>query len=266
MLFKLQSKIKRINASVISHPGNCRENNEDNFCFNGMNLSDSLTLEPIKYLGKTSSAVIMGVFDGMGGIEAGERASYIASETACTAMLKIEQADDLNSFMVDICKTANNSTCEEMLNVIKKRIGSTASMLCFRDSKYYLCNIGDSPIFIYRDNELTPIFHEHTEKEDYLKIHGKDAVMPNKKFRLTQNIGIFPEEMEIEPFTYSSDMKSKDRFLICSDGLTDMVDECKIKDVLSQGMSPSKTVKKLLKMALDNGGKDNTTIICIDVK
>lgn len=256
----------KISASVISHPGNCREKNEDNFCFNGKNLSADSTIRPLKYRGKTSSTVLMGIFDGMGGIKAGERASYIASKTACTAISNIEDIMDLNFFMVDICKQANIQTCEEMLNVLKQRMGSTASMLCFRDSQYFLCNIGDSPIFIYRDGELVPIFHEHTEKENYLKIHGINAVLPKKKFKLTQNIGIFPEEMEIEPFTSSSEIRSKDRFLITSDGLTDMVDESEIRNILSQHMSPAKTVKKLLQKALDNGGKDNTTIICIDIK
>lgn len=255
----------KISASVISHPGNCREKNEDNFCFNGKTLSGSSMKRPIKYRGKTSTTALMGIFDGMGGIKAGERASYIVSETACTAFSNIEDITDLASFMVDICKRANKLTCEEMLNVIKQRIGSTASMLCFRDFKYFLCNIGDSPVFIYREDELIPIFHEHTEKENYLKIHGVNAVLPKKKFKLTQNIGIFPEEMEIEPYSFSDEIKSKDRFLITSDGLTDMVDESDIKNVLSQRMSPAKTVKKLLKKALDNGGKDNTTIICIDI-
>lgn len=256
----------KIRASVISHPGNCREKNEDNFCFNGKQLSGSSTVRPIRYRGKTSSTVLMGIFDGMGGIKAGERASYIVSDTACTAISDIEDTTDLNAFMIAICKRANEVTCDEMLNVIKQRIGSTASMLCFRDSQYYLCNIGDSPIFIYRDNELIPIFHEHTEKENYLKIHGVNAVLPKKKFKLTQNIGIFPEEMEIEPYSFSDEVKCNDRFLITSDGLTDMVNEIEIKEVLGQHMSPAKTVKILLQKSLDNGGKDNTTIICIDIK
>lgn len=256
----------KISASVISHPGNCRERNEDNFCFNGKKLSGSSTVRPIKYRGKTSSTVLMGIFDGMGGLKAGERASYIVSETACTAISDIEKITDLKSFMIDICKRANILICEEMLNVIKQRIGSTASMLCFRNSQYYICNIGDSPIFVYRDNELIHIFHEHTEKENYLKIHGVNAALPKKKFKLTQNIGIFPEEMEIEPYSSSAEVKCQDRFLITSDGLTDMVDENEIKNVLSQRMSPAKTVKMLLQKALDNGGIDNTTIICIDIR
>ena len=97
----------KISASVISHPGNYREKNEDNFCFNGKQLSGSLTVRPLRYRGKTLSAVLMGIFDGMGGIKAGERASYIVSETACTAISDVKDTTDLNTFMIDICKRAN---------------------------------------------------------------------------------------------------------------------------------------------------------------
>lgn len=256
----------KISARVVSHPGNCREKNEDNFCFNGRKLVGNATLRPIKFYGESSTPVLMGVFDGMGGIKAGEVASRIATDVACSAITEIKDCSDTSALLVDVCKQANTATCNEMLNVIKQRIGTTASMLCFRDESYYLCNVGDSPIYLFRDDEFKPIFHEHTEKENFLRIHGANAILPKKKFKLTQNIGIFPEEMEIEPFVLSDELKSKDRFLIASDGLTDMVDETEIAEVLCKRMSLAKTTKQLLQRALDNGGKDNITIICIDIK
>jgi len=257
----------KISASAISHPGTCREKNEDNFCFNGRILEDNATSRPLKFRGKFSEPILMGIFDGMGGIKAGERAAYITAEVAQTAIQTLTAStSDLEGVLMEICRSANLSVCEEMLNVIKQRIGTTASMLCFHLERYVLCNVGDSPIFLYRDNELNMIAHEHTEKENYLRIHGADAVLPKKKFKLTQNIGIFPEEMEIEPYIISDEIKSKDRFLISSDGLTDMVSEEEIKEIMGKRFTPTKTVKNLLQKALDNGGKDNTTIICIDIK
>ena len=256
----------KISASVVSHPGNCRDKNEDNFCFNGKKLEGNATLRPIRFYGRTSASILMGIFDGMGGIKAGEVASRIATDVACSAISEIKDHPDTITQLVNICKQANTVTCNEMLNVIKQRIGTTASMLCFRDENYYLCNIGDSPIYLFRDNALNPIFHEHTEKENFLRIHGANAILPKKKFKLTQNIGIFPEEMEIEPFVISGELIKEDRFLITSDGLTDMVDETEIADVLSKRMSPARTTKQLLQRALNNGGKDNTTIICIDIR
>lgn len=255
----------KISASVVSHPGNCREKNEDNFCFNGKSIVGNATPRPIKFHGRSSFPVLMGIFDGMGGIKAGEIASRITADVACSAIRGVEEVLDAKAFLVDICKQANTITCNEMLNVIKQRIGTTASMLVFENETYHLCNVGDSPIYLYRDDELKPIFHEHTEKENYLRIHGANATLPKKKFKLTQNIGIFPEEMEIEPFVASGELRVRDRFLITSDGLTDMVDELEIEKVMHKRISPAKTVKKLQQLALENGGKDNTTIICIDI-
>lgn len=256
----------KISASVVSHPGICREKNEDNFCFNGKSIMSNTMSRPIKFHGRSSQPILMGIFDGMGGINAGEIASKIAADVACSAIHKTERVLDAKAFLVDICKHANEIICNEMLNIIKQRIGTTASMLFFENEQYYLCNVGDSPIYLFRNNKLKSIFHEHTEKENYLRIHGANAILQKKKFKLTQNIGIFPDEMEIEPFVVSGKLKSQDRFLITSDGLTDMVDEIEIEKVLHKKISPVKTVKELQELALNNGGKDNITIICIDIK
>ena len=256
----------RISASVVSHPGNCREKNEDNFCFNGKTLKTNATSWPMSFRGLSGKPVLFGIFDGMGGIKAGEKASSIAAETARLAIKNIGPDIDYTDCLMDICKQANALACSEMINTIKQRIGTTASMLLFAEDRYFLCNIGDSPIYLFREGKLLPIFYEHTEKQNYLRLHGVNAILPKKKFKLTQNIGIFPEEMEIEPYVTSGTINSSDRFLITSDGLTDMVPEEAIVALLSRRMSPTKTVKSLLQQALDNGGKDNTTIICIDIK
>lgn len=256
----------KICASAASHPGNCRGKNEDNFCFNGKMLRANATIWPLRFQGQSNRPFLFGVFDGMGGIHAGEVASGIAAKTACSAYANMYSEVPYDAFLLNICNQANALTCSEMLNVIKQRIGTTASMLLFSEGRYYLCNIGDSPIFLFRENQLRPIFHEHTEKENFLRLHGVNALPPRKKFKLTQNIGIFPEEMEIEPYLASDILQSADRFLICSDGITDMVPENVISEILGHKLSTAKTVSRLLQQALDNGGRDNATIICIDIQ
>ena len=255
----------RIKACAISHPGKVRPKNEDNLFFNEFILTEEELSEPYKMNEKTDIPLLMGVFDGMGGISAGERASLIAATTARNISYTLYDPDDIEKTMVDICKTANEIVCNEMTTIVKGRMGTTASMLCFFEDFYHLCNIGDSPIFLYRDSNLSLISHEHTEKENYILIYGKENIPPNKKFRLTQHIGIFPDELQIEPYVCHDKLQKGDRFIICSDGLTDMVKEAQIAGILSKRMSPAKTAENLLCRALDNGGKDNTTIIVIDI-
>lgn len=255
----------KIKASVISHPGKVRPKNEDNFFFNEFILDEQQLQKPYKYKGKTDIPVLMGVFDGMGGIAAGERASAIAANSARDIAYTLYDPDEIKDTMIRICKEANELVCKEMTTVVKGRMGTTASMLCFFENECCLCNIGDSPIYMLRGTVLKEISHEHTEKENYIALYGEEGVPKNKKFRLTQHIGIFPDELEIEPFVSIGEVKSGDRFVICSDGLSDMVNETIIASVLNQRLSTAETVNALLNLALDNGGRDNTTIICIDI-
>lgn len=256
----------KIQASVMSHPGSCRRENEDNFCFNGKILKSNATRRPIRLKEKRNVPVLMGVFDGMGGLKAGERASFLAAQTACEALKRVKEVKAFDKWQIEICKKANELVCNEMKEIYKQRIGTTASMLCFRDSQYHLCNLGDSPIFLFRDGNLQPIFQEHTERANQALIRGTEAGIVQKKYKLTQHIGIFEEEMEIEPFVCSGEVCDGDRFLIVSDGLTDMVEEAQIRAVLQENKSDADAVEQLLNKALANGGKDNITIICIDIE
>lgn len=255
----------KIIASAFTNPGKCREKNEDNFCFGNRNVVTDKCKKPFKKSARTTTPIFMGIFDGMGGISAGEKASLIASNVAKEIDFSVVSTEDIADTMVGICKEANQIICEEIMNT-KKRMGTTASMLCFHDEMFTLCNIGDSPIFIYRDGILKEISHEHTEKENYIRVYGVENLPPKKKFKLTQHIGIFPEELEIEPFIFQDTLRENDKFIMCSDGLTDMVDEKAIMQILKEKISPKKTVKKLLTVAMENGGKDNITIICVEVR
>ncbi|MBE6794564.1 MAG: serine/threonine-protein phosphatase [Ruminococcaceae bacterium] len=256
----------KIVAGVISHPGKCREKNEDNYCFNSM-MPDEVNASKLEGTKRPPQhGALFGVFDGMGGISAGERASYIAASVAVDAMNSFDKSDNTEEILVEICKKANDLLCDEMNNIIKKRMGTTAAMLCFAKSRYYMCNIGDSPIFMLRKSELSEISHEHTEKETYIKMLGEENLPPNKKYKLTQHLGIFPDEMIIEPYVISEKVCTGDKFLICSDGLTDMVSREEIAQTLSMDIPVGKITKILCARALENGGKDNITIITIQIK
>ncbi len=156
---------------------------------------------------------------------------------------------------------ANMAVFEESKR-IKARVGTTASMLCFNGNKVNVCNIGDSPIFLFNDYGLVPIFEEHTGRKTAERIFGKDKV-PQKKYPLTQHIGIDPDEMIIVPFANTLEVQAGSQYLICSDGLTDMVKEERISEVSN---SVSDKVSILFEEALQNGGKDNITIILIQTK
>ena len=86
---------------------------------------------------------------------------------------------------------------------------------------------------------------------------------PKKKTPLTQHLGINPEDFLIEPYIAKGELKAGDVYLLCSDGLTDMLSNLEIDEILSAGASPEEDVRRLVDAALEKGGKDNVTaIVC----
>ena len=247
----------RVNASVITHKGNVRKNNEDNFYFFHHILDNTFKEVHLKENAETKIPLVFGVFDGMGGHEHGEKASYILAN-----MTKEKQfcENELEGQLLEICDKANEEVCE-LMRECRVRIGSTASFIALHNNNAITCNIGDTPIYLYRDGQLIDKYEEHTEKRMYERLYG--SIDTKKKYRLTQNIGVFKEEMLIKPYTELFEIQKGDIILLCSDGLTDMVNKEDICFILD---NHKENREMLLKdKALENGGRDNITIILIEV-
>ena len=245
-----------LESYVMTNAGKVRSKNEDNFYFYH-HINDNVENELFfSHKSALDSPCLFGVFDGMGGEHCGERASYLMADICKKYTLhKDFLIDDLKA----ICHIANEKVCQEIM-LLRKRMGTTASMLIF-DKNVYICNVGDSPIFLFREHKLTSLYEEHTEKQFYKKIHGN--VSTKKKYRLTQNIGVFNDEVTIKPYIHQMEIKNRDIFLICSDGLTDMMNMKDISQCLDNWNQ--ETMNTLMKKALDAGGRDNITIILVKV-
>ncbi len=248
----------KINASVVTHKGKVRKNNEDNFYFFDHILDNTLEEVHLKVNANTKNTVVFGVFDGMGGHEHGEKASAILAN-----MTKEREfhEEELEEQLLEICNEANLEVCD-LMREYRVRIGSTASFIALHKNNAYTCNIGDTPVYLYHNGELLDMYEEHTERRMYERLYGfADA---KKKYRLTQNIGVFEEEMMIKPYTQSFEIQKGDILIICSDGLTDMVDKETICSILDNHKENREII--LRDKALENGGRDNITIILIEVE
>lgn len=242
----------KIHYSCLSHIGNIRRINQDNFICDGFYMD--MSAPPIEFplCGiKTSRDIsVFGVFDGIGGEECGEIASYIASKTASTIEIGKEPITDLSQF----CHNANADICDYALLHDVSAMGTTAAMLVFTEKEVVLCNIGDSKIFRLCDCTLEQISKDHVAVSAF-------GVKPP----LSQNLGIPPNELVIDPYLARGAYNDGDIYLICSDGLTDMVSVEEITEMLiSKPIEESITL--LLEKTLANGGKDNTTIILCKIE
>lgn len=241
-----------IHYSCISHIGNVRKVNQDNFICDSHYIGTTGTIIEFPLQGSKSSkdVPIFGVFDGMGGEECGEIASYIAAKVASTIKIKKDSVGELLQF----CKKANSDICDYAKENVISAMGTTAAMLVFTKDRVTLCNIGDSKIFRFSDGILEQI------SEDHVGIASFGTKPP-----LSQNLGIPPNELVIAPYFAQGPYLNGDIYLICSDGLTDMVSVEEIASVLTAEPIEVANIE-LLEKALFKGGRDNITIILCQIE
>jgi len=252
-----------IECSAITYIGLVRDNNEDNYYINGYYKADS-SIDTEGYIDKQQwDAYIYAVCDGMGGENFGEKSSMIAVET-----LKRYQSTDIRETINEYIYKANDIICDEMIENGGARSGTTLALLYIRDGKAFSYNVGDSRIYFYRKGNMTQLSEDHTEAERMIKmgmLTRDEARTHRSRNKLTQNLGIFPDEMIIEPYVSKSvNIEKDDMFIVCSDGLTDMVTDEEIKDILSiKNCDTTGLIKRLARATQTNGAKDNVTIILV---
>ena len=257
-------KIK-IESTVITHVGLIRSNNEDNYYINGRYKADNSVNAEGYADNEQRNAYLYAVCDGMGGESFGEVASLIAAKT-----LAEYQTTDIRQSVGDYIQKANALICDEINENNGIRCGTTLALLYIYGKKAISFNIGDSRVYIHRKGKLLLLSEDHTEAERLVRmglIDEESAKTHKSRNQLTQHLGIFPEEMIIEPYI-SEEIKLKkgDVFLICSDGLSDMVDNDDIADILAQKEKDTTEIaKELTEAAKAGGGKDNITVIVVRV-
>ena len=189
--------------------------------------------------------LLFAVFDGMGGALCGKEASVLAAREL-EKQTKTEELDAL-------CFSMNESICQYMQENDVKTMGTTVAMVRFDDETLTYCNVGDSRIYLIQSLSMYRLSKDHTVSA----FAGRRV--------LTQHLGIPPKEMLIEPHLGSVPVKSGDVVLLCSDGLTDLLSEAEIGKIIVTHpcMDAAQTLREA---ALQHGGKDNISIILIQIQ
>ena len=258
-----------ISAAANVNMGKRRENNEDNLYFNGVFLTEATREKPGVFEAVCGEKrQVYAVCDGMGGEQLGELASLITVETLHKYAGLIKNAPETNmDAHIDKCiREANRLVCEAQKSRGANRIGTTLAMLATEDKSAYLRNIGDSRIYLFRGGRLKQLSEDHTAVSRSVKLGiltPEQAKIHPHRNSLTQYVGIDETEMVIEAYKNKLKMRNNDIFLLCSDGLTDMVDETEISRILSETGQPAETARKLVHAALSREGKDNITVVIL---
>ena len=253
----------RIEAACGCNVGRRRAGNEDNFYFDGRILPrDNDGLRAAGMEEDLKRELCYGVFDGMGGESYGEEASYLAAETVKgSTKLLADFFYPPKKYLSNLVEEMNGAVCRRAEELACSRMGSTAVMLYFSGRFAYVCNVGDSKAFRLRRDEFLQISRDHTDAA-FLEEHG----IRGRKPSLTQHLGIWPQEMVLEPYIAKGELQDGDQYLLCSDGLTDMVGNVDICAVMKETDDVRECVDLLIGKALENGGRDNVTAIVIRVR
>ncbi|MDO8813303.1 MAG: Stp1/IreP family PP2C-type Ser/Thr phosphatase [Gallionella sp.] len=218
--------------------------------------------------------------DGMGGYNAGEVASGIAVSVVMTEICQHLQntsptdrddatGDELGALLLrdNICK-ANASIFQAAQSQPQYAgMGTTIVSGLFYDNRVVVGHVGDSRMYRLRGETLETITRDHSllqEQIDGGMISIEDARLSKNKNLVTRAVGI---DAEVEPEIHVHDVQVGDIYLLCSDGLNDMVEDEDIQSTLyaMQSNLPLAT-EQLIQMANDNGGRDNVSVILVKVK
>ena len=267
-----------VEAACCNHIGKKRNKNEDNYFFQGKILplgNDGLSDVTLRRKAKTKKGLLFAIFDGMGGEADGEIASYLAAKTCADSGLftlaKIgEQEAETGENLAGNNQAAHifGQFIDEMNRVVyreaRKRfntMGTTAVMLYIKEQNMWMCNLGDSKAFFWGEDKLTQISKDHTDAE-FLKTHG----ITDRKPVLNQCLGMDPEEVLLDPFVVERGLQKGDCFLLCSDGLTDMLSRERISQILGEEKTAWDCAERLKQESLENGGMDNITVIVVKIR
>ena len=204
------------------------------------------------------------VADGMGGHQAGDFASsYSVKKILESISLSLQK--NPHKIFADAIRYANRELIEKAkANPELRGMGTTVVLLTIVGEKAYVANVGDSRLYLMEDT-LTQITVDHSLVQEMIKIgeltKESARIHPDKNI-ITRAVGA-GRDINADFFEFS--LTEKSILLMCSDGLSNMVEDEQLAILLKSAKTPEKVGKKLIDTANQNGGKDNIAVIVINV-
>lgn len=221
------------------------------------------------YYSDSQSLPLFVVADGMGGHKAGEIASLIVTQTVKEMYNQfmehmINKELNINDFISKTLKEANIRIFNESNSIEEyKGMGTTVTMAIIYENILYIGQIGDSRGYLLRDGELVQLTQDHSLVAELLRngsITEKDALNHPQRNIITRALGT-DEMVEIDIF--NKEILKNDIIFLCTDGLTNMVSNELIKEILLSGEDIQNTCEELVNRANESGGVDNITAMVI---
>jgi len=216
------------------------------------------------------------VADGVGGRKAGELASAITVNTFQSFAPQIKEAVD--AFATDANRDTRNAVLQlldQAANASSRRVyeaasatgrqGMTTTLVAaaIGGGAAFVVHVGDSRAYLVRDNELRQLSEDHSMVNELIRTGAmtrEDAATSRYRNVITRAVGLYPN---VRTDTLHVELIDGDRIVLCSDGLSDMIDSETVRSLIVES-NLTGAVDALVQAALDNGGRDNVTVIAIE--
>ena len=204
------------------------------------------------------------VADGMGGHKAGEYASKTAVETI-VACIRANDSGLTVAAMKKAIGEANQKVLKEaIIDIEKEGMGTTIVAATIKGEKLIVANVGDSRLYVVNEGGITQITADHSLVEELVrsgKLARSDARNHPDKNKITRAVGVFPK---VDVDFFETKVAPGDTVLLCTDGLSNMVEDDEIKRIILSQRDIVEKTETLIKTANKNGGTDNITALLIE--
>jgi serine/threonine protein phosphatase PrpC len=208
---------------------------------------------------------LFAVADGMGGARAGEVASGIVVETFANGMPDAMTAED---GLAELTREANQQIHKKATSEAERAgMGTTLTAAYVGEDEVAFAHVGDSRAYRFRDGKLEQLTNDHSLVGELVrrgKLTAQQAEEHPQRSVITRALG---PEAAVEVDSFSMDAQPGDVFLLCSDGLTSMVDVDTMQDILREHADSLKTAaRRLVDAANEGGGRDNITVVLFRIE
>lgn len=256
----------QINAAVRSGCGLVRINNEDAFYFNGCFRALEQMDQPAVFnecLDLENS--VFAVCDGVGGHAHGELAAFMAVKRLADYQEQLA-IDDFATWTATWIQNVNHE-----IQVGADGGGCTLALLAVTGNCVRVAHLGDSRVYRWHDGELIRLTRDHSKVQmlmDAGLLTEEQAHVHPQRHMITRYLGMDESENGICLATLERPFPiiGRDRYLLCSDGVTDMIGEAEIRNIFADNASVDDTAEMIYQAALNAGGKDNITLIVLELR
>lgn len=256
-----------VRAAAESRTGYARGNNEDNVYFNG----DFITPRTIRddfaiKTGEYSDINVFAVLDGMGRNNTGSYASLLAATRLddVTDRITFDTQRTPDEIVLDYIQETNVAIREQVHDTGGVRTASTLGLLIIENGTARVYNVGDSRVYLFRDKQLIKLTRDHVSVKGQRTVALTEEGVRNGG--LTKYLGMAEKDGDLEPYRAKPfKIKKGDKFIVCSDGISDYVDEEDMAACMLRRRDPFGHTNELMALALREECADNLSVVVVEV-